>query len=49
MAQYFPAYQAGQFLPLSRRINREEYREALQAFKEEGLENGWFQKDIYKG
>ena len=46
MAQYFPAYQAGQFPPLSRRINREEYREAFQAFKEEGLENGWFQKDI---
>jgi putative pyruvate formate lyase activating enzyme len=46
MAQYFPAYQAGQFPPLSRRINRKEYREALQAFKEEGLENGWFQEDI---
>jgi len=46
MAQYFPAYQAGQFPLLSRRINREEYREALQAFKEEGLGNGWFQKDI---
>ncbi|GAJ23361.1 unnamed protein product, partial [marine sediment metagenome] len=25
---------------------REEYREAFQAFKEEGLENGWFQKDL---
>jgi len=46
MAQYFPAYQAGQFPPLSRRINREEYREALHAFREEGLENGWFQEDI---
>ena len=46
MAQYFPAYQASQFPPLSRRIDKEEYREALQAFKEEGLENGWFQKDI---
>jgi len=46
MAQYFPAYQADQFPPLSRRIDKEEYREALQAFKEEGLENGWFQKDI---
>ena len=46
MAQYFPAYQAGQFPPLSRRINRKEYREALQAFKEEGLKNGWFQEDI---
>ncbi len=46
MAQYFPAYQAGQFPALSRRINREEYREALQAFKEEGLESGWFQQGI---
>lgn len=46
MAQYFPAYQAGQFPPLSRRINRKEYREALQAFKEEGLKSGWFQEDI---
>ena len=46
MAQYFPAYQAGQFPPLSRRINREEYREALRAFEEEGLGDGWFQKDI---
>ncbi|MEN3189865.1 MAG: radical SAM protein [Atribacterota bacterium] len=46
MAQYFPAYQASQFPPLSRRINRGEYRETLQAFKEEGLENGWFQGDI---
>jgi putative pyruvate formate lyase activating enzyme len=46
MAQYFPAYQAKQFPLLSRMINREEYREALQAFKENGLENGWFQKDM---
>ncbi len=46
MAQYFPAYQAEQFPLLSRRINREEYREALRAFEEEGLGNGWFQKDI---
>lgn len=46
MAQYFPAYQAEQFPLLSRRINREEYREALRAFEEEGLGNGWLQKDI---
>jgi len=46
MAQYFPAYQAGQFPPLSRRINKGEYRKALAAFKEEGLENGWFQEDV---
>lgn len=46
MAQYFPAYQAEQFPHLSRRINRGEYRKALAAFKEEGLENGWFQEDV---
>ena len=45
MTQYFPVYQADQFPPLSRRINKEEYKEALQAFKEENLENGWFQED----
>ena len=45
MAQYFPAYNAKQFPALSRRINKEEYKEALQAFKEENLENGWFQED----
>ena len=46
MAQYFPAYQAGQFPAISRRINKEEYKEALEVFKEENLENGWFQKDL---
>jgi len=46
MAQYFPAYQAGQFPAMSRRINKEEYKEALEVFKEENLENGWFQKDL---
>jgi len=46
MAQYFPAYNAKQFPALSRRINKEEYKEALHAFKEENLENGWFQEDI---
>lgn len=46
MAQYFPAYEAKQFSVISRRINKEEYKEALEAFKEENLENGWFQEDI---
>jgi len=46
MAQYFPAYKAKQFPEISRRINKEEYKEALQAFKKENLENGWFQEDI---
>lgn len=46
MAQYFPAYKAEQFPPLSRRISKEEYKEAFKAFREEGLENGWFQEGI---
>ena len=46
MAQYFPAFKAEQYAKLSRRISREEYREALKAFREEGLENGWFQGDM---
>ena len=46
MSQYFPTYQADQFPPLSRRINRKEYRDAVKAFKEEGMVNGWFQEDI---
>ena len=46
MAQYFPAFKAEQYAKLSRRISSEEYREALKAFREEGLENGWFQGDI---
>jgi len=46
MSQYFPAYLASQFPPLSRRINHNEYQKALMSFKEEGLENGWFQEGI---
>jgi putative pyruvate formate lyase activating enzyme len=46
MAQYFPAYKAKEFPEISRRINKEEYEEALEIFKKENLENGWFQKDI---
>jgi len=46
MSQYFPTYQADKFPPLSRRINRKEYRDAVKAFKKEGLGNGWFQEDI---
>ena len=46
MAQYFPAYKAKEFPAISRRINKEEYKEALEVFKKENLENGWFQEDI---
>jgi len=46
MAQYFPAYEAKEFPAISRRINKEEYEKALEVFKKENLENGWFQEDI---
>jgi putative pyruvate formate lyase activating enzyme len=45
MAQYFPAYQASTFPRLSRRINREEYRKAINIFDQCGLINGWIQKN----
>ncbi len=47
MAQYFPAYQAGQFPPLSRKINKEEYRKASQAFRKRDWKTAGFKK-IYK-
>jgi len=43
MAQYFPAYQAAQHPPLDRRISHAEYRDALRALEEFGLDNGWRQ------
>ncbi len=43
MAQYFPAYRAGERPPLDRRLSRAEYRDALAALRELGLENGWRQ------
>jgi len=43
MSQYFPAYKALGHELLSRRINRSEYREAVAALEEFGLNNGWIQ------
>jgi len=43
MAQYFPAYKASEHPPLDRRISRAEYRDALHALEEFGLDNGWRQ------
>jgi len=43
MSQYFPAYRAGEFEELSRRITDKEYREALDAARKLGLEKGWQQ------
>ncbi len=43
MDQYFPAHTAFSHELLSRRITEEEYQEALEAFDESGLSNGWIQ------
>jgi len=44
MAQYFPAHRAAERPPLDRRVSRAEYRDALLALDELGLENGWRQQ-----
>jgi putative pyruvate formate lyase activating enzyme len=43
MSQYFPAYKATTLEKINRRIYPEEYQEALDAFDEAGLENGFAQ------
>ncbi len=47
MGQYFPAYQAKNFPPLDRRINREEYDLALGNFDLCGLSSGWAQSEEF--
>ncbi len=37
MAQYYPAYRAGEYQPLTRRITGAEYKKALDAFRLAGL------------
>ena len=44
MDQYFPAHRAVGHAVLGRRVTPEEYEEALRAFEEAGLVNGWRQK-----
>jgi len=44
MAQYFPAHQAVGDEELGRRLVPYEYEEALEAFDQAGLENGWKQE-----
>jgi putative pyruvate formate lyase activating enzyme len=44
MDQYFPAHKAVGHPILGRKITDEEYEEALSAFDEAGLENGWRQE-----
>ncbi len=44
MSQYFPAHRAPGHPELGRSITPDEYWEALQAFEDAGLENGWKQE-----
>ena len=44
MDQYFPAHKAVGHPVLGRKITAEEYAEALRAFEEAGLTNGWMQE-----
>ena len=44
MDQYFPAHKAVGHSILGRKITSQEYEEALRAFDEAGLENGWRQE-----
>jgi putative pyruvate formate lyase activating enzyme len=43
MSQYFPAHMASTIDELKQRINKSEYKEALDAFEESGLFNGYAQ------
>jgi putative pyruvate formate lyase activating enzyme len=45
MSQYFPAYRATEAGPLSRRLDRGEYRQAVRWMRDFDLENGWFQNE----
>jgi uncharacterized Fe-S radical SAM superfamily protein PflX len=47
MSQYFPAYEAYSIESLKRRLKRDEYKVALDAFEESGLYNGYIQP--YRG
>jgi len=44
MNQYFPAYLATETPGINRKITDDEYREAVNALEEFGLENGWVQE-----
>jgi putative pyruvate formate lyase activating enzyme len=45
MSQYFPAHLAAETQGIERRVSAEEYREAVEALEECGLENGWVQEE----
>lgn len=45
MSQYFPAHLASETPGIERRVNSEEYGEAVEALEDCDLENGWVQDD----
>ncbi|MHB9023342.1 MAG: radical SAM protein [Armatimonadota bacterium] len=47
MAQYYPTAEAAGIPALARTLTAEEYDEALVAFEDAGLENGWQQEPAY--
>ncbi len=46
MSQYYPAHNARNYPPLSRKLRPEEYMEAVEMLEELGLENGWVQDPV---
>jgi len=48
MSQYFPAYEAVGDPEIGRRITGEEFKKAVRAFHEAGLENGYIQNRSYE-
>lgn len=44
MAQYFPAYRAGEYKEISRKVTEDEYDAAYQIMVSHGMENGWVQE-----
>jgi len=46
MDQFFPAYKSLNHKSLSRRISQKEYDDAIDAFYDYGLHNGWIQEHI---
>jgi len=43
MSQYYPANRAYKYKELKRKINAEEYAEAVKLVEKLGIENGWVQ------
>jgi putative pyruvate formate lyase activating enzyme len=44
MGQYFPSFEAGQCVSISRKITAQEYQAAVDSFFESGLSKGWMQE-----